>query len=311
MSQILTVFGATGQQGSSVIDYVLNDTELSRMFKLRAITRDPNSEKAQKLRAKNIEVVRGDVLELASLDAALRDTHTVFLVTVPGFGDNALQVEFESAKNVADVCLEKGVQYIIFSTLPSVGNISGGIYTRVTMFDAKARAESYIRNLPIKSAFYSPGSFMENYITFAAPKRASDGSKAYIMAMHISPKTRVPLVDARGDTGKFVGSILASPDTYNGKVIYGAERLYSLEEIALAMSKATGEEVVYRQVSVEEYKLIVPFGGDMVVQTMSYFEEFGYYGTGTERLVASAAENARGTLTTFEQYLEKNPIKFP
>ncbi len=311
MSQILTVFGATGRQGSSVIDYVLNDTELSRMFRLRAISRDPNSEKAQKLRAKHVEVVRGDVFDLASLDAALRDTHTVFLVTVPGFDDNALQVEFESAKNVAEVCLEKGVQYIIFSTLPSVGNISGGIYTRVTMFDAKARAESYIRSLPIKSAFYSPGSFMENYITFAAPKRASDESKTYIMAMHVSPKTRLPLVDARGDTGKFVGSILASPDTYNGKVIYGAERLYSLEEIALAMSKSTGEEVVYRQVSVEEYNLTAPFGGDVLVQTMSYFEQFGYYGADTERLVASTAENARGTLTTFEQYLEKNHVKFP
>ncbi|KAL6885722.1 putative hscarg dehydrogenase [Trichoderma evansii] len=307
MSQILTVFGATGQQGSAVIDYVLNDPELSRIFKLRAVTRDPNSERSQQLKAKDIQVVRGDISDRGSLDEALRDAHTVFLVTVPDFGADALKVEFESAKNVADVSLEKGVQYIIFSTLPSVSNISGGKYTSVTMFDAKAQAERYIRNLPIKSAFYSPGSFMENYITIA--KRTSDGTNAYVMALHISPKTKIPLIDAGADTGKFIGSILAKPDAYNGRVIYGAERLYSLEEIAMAMSKATGEEVIYKQISVESYKAMVPFGGDMLAQTMSYFEEFGYYGADTEKLTTEAAGNARGRLTMFEEFLEKHPFK--
>lgn len=306
MSQILTVFGATGQQGSAVIDYVLNDTELSRKYKLRAVTRDLNSERSQQLKAKDIQVVRGDISDRGSLDEALRDAHTVFLITVPDFGADALKVEFESAKNVADVSLQKGVQYIIFSTLPSVSNISGGKYTSVTMFDAKAQAEKYIRNLPIKSAFYSPGSFMMNYITIAAPKRASDGT--YVIALHISPKTRIPLVDAGADTGKFIGSILAKPDAYNGKVIHGAERLYSMEEIVMAMSKATGKEVVYRQISVESYKATMPFGGDILAQTMSYFEEFGYYGTDTEELIAEAAHSARGRLTMFEEFLEKHPV---
>lgn len=309
MSQILTVFGATGQQGSAVIDYVLNDTELSQKFKLRAVTRDPNSQRSKQLKAKDIQVVQGDILDRNSLDEALKDTHTVFLITVPHYGVDALKAEFESAKNVADVSLEKGVQYIIFSTLPSISNISGGKYTRATMFDAKAQAEKYIRTLPINSAFYSPGSFMENYLTVAAPKRASDGTNAYVIAMHISPKTRFPLVDAGADTGKFIGSILAKPDAYNGKVIYAAERLYSLEEIAMAMSKSTGEEVVYRQISVESYKAMVPFGGDILAQTMSYIEEFGYYGTDTEKLIEEAAQNARGRLTMFEEFLENHPLK--
>ena len=46
MANLIVVFGATGIQGGSVARYLLNDT---RSFKVRAVTRHPNSEKAQKL----------------------------------------------------------------------------------------------------------------------------------------------------------------------------------------------------------------------------------------------------------------------
>ena len=66
MPMILAIFGATGQQGSSIVDYVLNDPELSKQYTIRAITRDVDSDKAKQLK-KNVEVVRGDVLDRASL----------------------------------------------------------------------------------------------------------------------------------------------------------------------------------------------------------------------------------------------------
>ncbi|KAI9874641.1 MAG: hypothetical protein M1823_007641, partial [Watsoniomyces obsoletus] len=59
MSKILAVFGSTGQQGSSVVNYVLDDPELSQKFKIRAITRDVTTEKAKQLMEK-VEVVQGD-----------------------------------------------------------------------------------------------------------------------------------------------------------------------------------------------------------------------------------------------------------
>lgn len=43
MSKILAIFGAAGQQGSSVLNHVLNDPELSQEYSVRAITRDVNS----------------------------------------------------------------------------------------------------------------------------------------------------------------------------------------------------------------------------------------------------------------------------
>ena len=308
MSKILAVFGATGQQGGSVINYVLNDPELSRKYKIRAITRDVNSEKARQLKEK-VEIVQGDVLNRASLEIALTGAHTVFAMTTHSFGPKAFEAEYNSGKTIADVAVEKGAEYIIFSTLPPVKEISGGKYTKVAPFDAKAKAEQHIRGLHIKSAFYSPGSFMENFQSQSslALRQAPDGT--WVMARHNSPKAQLPLIDAVGDTGKFVGAILAEPDKYEGKTFCAATALYSLEEVAAIMSKATGKTVVYKQVPLEDFKKRLPFAADIFVEAFSYSEEFGYFGPDSKKLVAWAAKNARGRLSTFEEYLEAHPLQ--
>lgn len=311
MSKILAVFGATGQQGGSVINFVLNDPELSQKYKIRAITRDVNSEKAKQLQ-KNVEVVQGDVLDRASLETALTGAHTVLAVTTPSFESNAVEVEYNNGKKIADVAVEKGAEYIIFSTLTPVGEISGGKYTNVTPFDAKAKIEQYIRGLPIKSAFFAGGYFMENFHTqpFLSPQLAPDGT--WILARHISPKTRLPYVAVK-DLGKFVGAILTEPDKYEGKIFYAAAALYSLEEIAAILSKITGKTVISKQVSLENFKKslgpIPPLLVDIFVDAFGYQEELGYFGLETEKLVAWSAENARGRLSGLEEYLEANPIQ--
>lgn len=57
MSNLLTVFGATGVQGGSVVRSVLADPELSKTFKIRAVTRDVSKAPAQELAKQGVEVV--------------------------------------------------------------------------------------------------------------------------------------------------------------------------------------------------------------------------------------------------------------
>ena len=57
MAKVLTVFGATGVQGGSVIRAVLADPALSKSFKIRAITRDPSKGAAKELKEQGVEVV--------------------------------------------------------------------------------------------------------------------------------------------------------------------------------------------------------------------------------------------------------------
>jgi len=63
MSPIFTVLGATGAQGGSVVDHALK----AGVYKVRAVTRNPNSEKGKALAAKGAEVVQADVNDEESL----------------------------------------------------------------------------------------------------------------------------------------------------------------------------------------------------------------------------------------------------
>ncbi|KAL1597896.1 hypothetical protein SLS60_008384 [Paraconiothyrium brasiliense] len=308
MSKILAIFGATGQQGSSIVDHVLNDSELSRQYEIRAITRDVTSEKAKQLKDK-VEVVHGDILNRSSIETALTGVHTVFIMTAPMLSPD---IEYDTVKTIADIALEKDAKYIIFSTLPSVHELSGGKYTKVTPFDSKARAEQYIRGLPIQSAFCSLGSFMENFesASYLTPRKGEDGT--WVVALHVSPKMQWPLVNATRDTGKFVGAILAEPDKFDGKTICGATKLYSLDEMIAIMSKATGKDITYKRISPEEFKKRLNLPDvvvDMFMEMIAFLDDPGYFGPDSEKLVAWAVKNACGKLSTFEEYLEAHPLQ--
>src|SRR5690242_20547376 len=77
MSKIIVVFGATGQQGSSVVNAVLEDAKLSKEYTIRGTTRDPGQTSAQALAKKGVEVVRADVDDAASLKKAFEGAHVV------------------------------------------------------------------------------------------------------------------------------------------------------------------------------------------------------------------------------------------
>lgn len=57
MSKLITVFGATGNQGGSVIKHILEDPQLSKEYRIRGITRDTSKKAAQDLSKQGVEVV--------------------------------------------------------------------------------------------------------------------------------------------------------------------------------------------------------------------------------------------------------------
>ena len=77
---IIAISGATGSQGGSL----LRSLHATGKWKIRALTRDPNSDKAKKLAAdfKDIEVVKGDNNSDDDLKNAFKGAHTVFAVYV-------------------------------------------------------------------------------------------------------------------------------------------------------------------------------------------------------------------------------------
>jgi uncharacterized protein YbjT (DUF2867 family) len=61
MSKIITVFGATGNQGGSVIKHILADAVLAKEFKIRGITRDVSKPAAQALEKQGVEMRKARV----------------------------------------------------------------------------------------------------------------------------------------------------------------------------------------------------------------------------------------------------------
>ncbi|KAH7370774.1 hypothetical protein BKA65DRAFT_532344 [Rhexocercosporidium sp. MPI-PUGE-AT-0058] len=308
MSKILAVFGATGQQGGSIINFVLNNPSLSSQFSIRAITRDVNSAKAKQLSPK-VTLIQGDVTDSASLIPALEGVHTVFAMTTPSFGPLAVETEFAAGKAIADACLASKVSYLIFSTLPSITALSGGKYTKVTPFDAKAQIETYIRSLPIKSAFFAGGFFMENFHAqpFLNPIKKDDGT--YVLARPASPKTLLPYLDATRDAGKFIGAILAEPERFEGKTVHAAEGLYSFEDIAAILERTSGKKVVFEQIGREAFEEgLPPFIAGLFADGICGLDEFGYFGKETEQLVRVGREGVKGELRGLEEFLKESPV---
>jgi uncharacterized protein YbjT (DUF2867 family) len=309
MSKILVVVNATGQQGSSVIDTILNDATLSKEYSIRGTTRDPTQSKAQSLSAQGVEVIKADVDDPASLKAAFEGAHAIFGNTITIYDGHTAEHERAHGRALVDAAVAAGVPHYIFSTLPNCGKISSGKFKNTGHFDAKEEVEQYIRTLPIKSAFFSPGSFMSNFSASMKPHPSPAGDGSYILANFVKPETRLPLIDTAGDTGKWVASILADFPKYEGKVFCAATALYSFQDIADAMSKASGKTVVYAQVPKEIWRGFLPeVMRDCIAEMFEYIQDFGYYGENTEEKVKWSAEQARGKLTTLEEYFQQHPL---
>lgn len=159
----------------------------------------------------------------------------------------------------------------------------------------------------MKSAFYAPGSFMQNFPTFLTPHAAGDNT--YAIAHFVSPDTQLPLIEVVEDTGKYVSAILAEPDKYEGKVLSAATGLYSFTQIVEIMSKVTGKTVKYNQIPQDVWKgFLPPEMTAHMTDMFLWFQDYGYFGKKTAEEVKWTAEQARGKLTSLEEYLKKHPL---
>ncbi|CAK38304.1 uncharacterized protein An03g05420 [Aspergillus niger] len=294
MSKILVVVGATGQQGSSIINFILSDPKISQEYTIRGTTRDPNSSKAQALAAKGIEIVAANFNEPETLQRAFTGAHTVFANTPTIYDGHTYEHEVAHGRSLIDAAVAVGVPFYIYSTLPSISKISQGWLKNGGHFDGKEEVEQYIRTQPIRSAFVAPGSFMSNFHDTMAPRRMENGD--YALLLPVPAHIRLPLIETEADLGKWVAAILADFDQYEGEVLCCATALYSFEEIVQTMSRVSGKTVTYREVPVEIWATYLPeLMRGYIVDMFTLFRVYGYYGDGTEEKVKWSAEQAGGT----------------
>lgn len=131
-----------------------------------------------------------------SLTAALKGSHTIYLVTNYWETLNP-ELEFSQGKNVADVSKAVGLSHLIFSSLIDVTEASKGRLTNVRFFDSKARIERYIRDSGVNCSFVLPGYYMSTFTKLIT--RNEDGS--YKLCFPVGKQAKFPLIDINQDMG--------------------------------------------------------------------------------------------------------------
>ncbi|KAH7377287.1 hypothetical protein BKA66DRAFT_467860 [Pyrenochaeta sp. MPI-SDFR-AT-0127] len=306
---LLAVFGATGNQGNSTANFVLDDPELSKRYTVRAISRDISNPKMQNLKAKGAELAQADLDDPSSLPAALKGVEYVFFLTTTQYQGNTREIETRQAKAFCSEALKQGIKYIIYSSMSHPFKISNGVLKNVEHFDDKAEIEQYIRGLPVKSAFFAPGSFMQNFHNFMLPRPSPANDGSYVIADIGRDDTVFAFIDIT-DTGKWVGAILADPDKYEGKFFAAVTELITLADAAAIVAKVTGKTVKHQQLPDEVFKGFLPEGmREQLYEMWVLQRDYSYYGGETKELVGWAKDQARGKLTGLEEYLKKVDYK--
>lgn len=304
---VLAVLGASGNQGYSVASTVLSDADLSARYNVRAISRDTTSPAMQRLASQGASLAAADMDAPSTLSPSLAGVNTLFFITATQHQGNTREIETRQARAVCDAALAAGVGYIIFSSMSHPYKISGGKLARVVHFDDKAEIELYIRGLPVKSSFFAPASFMQNFMThFMRPVPSREGDGTYVLANCAYGHTRTPFIDVT-ETGKWVGAILAEPEKYEGRQFAAASEILTMDEIAQIVSRVTGKVVKHQNLPDEVFKGFMPEGmREQLYEMFAFQRDYGYYGPTMDQDVAWAKANARGKLTGLEAFLKKH-----
>jgi len=109
-AQRILVTGVTGRQGGSVARALL-----AARYRVRGLSRNPESERADTMTALGVEVVKGDFDDRASLDAAMQDVHGVFAMT--DFWEHGYEAEVRHGQNIVDAAGRAGVRHLVFSSV--------------------------------------------------------------------------------------------------------------------------------------------------------------------------------------------------
>ncbi|PTB36159.1 uncharacterized protein TrAFT101_000125 [Trichoderma asperellum] len=308
MPKLLTVFGATGNQGGSIIEAVLSDATLREEFTIRGITRDISKPAARALAARGIEVVAADMDSKDSVLQAVTGSHTVFLVTTPDFtgGDSK---ELVHGKNVTDACQETGVQHLIFSSLLHVTDTTNGRLTHVPHFDMKAEVERYIRSKDIPSTFLLPGYFMSNYTALQLIRKGDNGE--YTLAYPVSDKAMFPLIDIEADMGKYVIASIKQREDVLGKQILAAADYYTPARMLAEFEEVTGGKTNFVKLDADTFKSFFPSPmGVEMLENHLFIEEPGYYAGKSLSESLDLLNKVGLKPTTFKEFLVKNKAAF-
>jgi uncharacterized protein YbjT (DUF2867 family) len=311
-NKIIAVTGATGAQGGGLIRAILAHPESG--FSIRALTRDPNSEKAQALVALGAEVVKADLDDEESLVAAFTGAYGAYCLT--NFWEHfSPDKEIAQAGNLARATKTAGVSHVIWSTLEDVRDFVPlddermptllGKY-KVPHFDAKGESNKLFIDAGVPTTLLNTSFYWENLIYFGmGPQAGEDGTLA--ITFPLGDKKLAGM--AVEDIGKCAYGIFAAGDEFINKTVSIAGGHLSGQEMADSLSKALGREVRYNAVSPDTYRSFGFPAAEELGNMFQFNADFSEQYCAARNLDATRKLNPE--LQSFDTWLVSNASKLP
>lgn len=247
------VTGATGQQGGATARHLL-----SKGFKVKALTRNPDNEKAKALAALGAEIVQGNFDDSASIARAIEGAWGVF--AVQNTWEAGVEQEEVQGKQVAKLARDAGVGHYVYT---SVG--SAHLKTGIPHFDNKGRVEERVRELAFPSyTILRPAFFMENMFS----PWFLHGDKV-VVAM--KPTTTLQMI-AADDIGKYGALAFERAEELNRVELDIAGDALTIPAATAVMSEALGRKLEFIQAPIEEVRK----QGEDMAKMLEWFDAVGY-----------------------------------
>jgi NAD(P)H dehydrogenase (quinone) len=227
----LLVTGASGHLGRLVVESLLDrGTPASDI-----VATARKTEALADLAERGVEVRRADYDDPSSLDAAFAGVDRLLLVSSSEVGQRVAQ-----HANVIEAAKRAGVGFVAYTSVTRAG-------TSDLALAAEHRAtEELLAASGLPHALLRNSWYLENYtgqLPTVQEHRAVLGAAG---DGRVSAATRA-------DYAAAAATVLAG-DGHEGAVYeLGADHAFSLAEYAAAVSRVTGQEVTYRDLSVEDY----------------------------------------------------------
>ncbi|MEW6682040.1 MAG: NmrA/HSCARG family protein [Nitrospirota bacterium] len=310
--KLIAIAGATGAQGGGLARAILNDPTSG--FAVRALTRDPKSEKAQALAKAGAEVVQATIDDEESVKRAFDGAYGAFCVTF--FWDHfSPQREVDEARNMAQAAKRAGVQHVIWSTLedtrrwvplsdtrmPTLGE-----RYKVPHFDGKGEADRLFTEAGLPVTLLLTSFYWENLIYFGmGPKKSADGKLAIAFPMG---DKKLPGI-ATEDIGKAAYGIFKRSREFIGKTVGIAGEHLTGAQMASALARALGQEVGYHDMPPDAYRALGFPGADDLGNMFQFKRDFNEDFCGARSVSASRALNP--ALQDFATWLDRNAARIP
>jgi len=310
--KLITVIGATGAQGGGLVRAILDDPDGE--FRVRAVTRDPSSDKAKALAERGAEVVAADIDDVESLKRAFDGAYGAYCVTFY-WAHLSPEKEANEARNMAMAAKEAGVEHVIWSTLEDtrqwVPLDDDRMPTlmekyKVPHFDAKGASDRVFAEMGVPTTYLLTSFFWDNLIHFGmGPQKGDNGSLSFALPMG---DKKLPGIAAE-DIGRCALGIFKRGSELIGKKVGITGQQLTGQEMADALSEALDAEVSYSAVPFDVYRSFDFPGADDLGNMFQFKHDFQESFCGARDVEFSRSLNP--ALKSFSDWLAENKERIP